>query len=84
MLNVRPVCVPEVVRSRVASPERHRSASSARRQRVLTIAGWIAAVVSAAFGVFQLTLGGGLWWLGVVNIICGAAFLTIPDRKSVV
>ncbi|MCV7366886.1 adenylate/guanylate cyclase domain-containing protein [Mycolicibacterium duvalii] len=79
---MRPVCVPEVVRSRVASPERHRSASSARRQRVLTIAGWIAAVVSAAFGVFQLTLGGGLWWLGVVNIICGAAFLTIPRLCS--
>ncbi|MGE2834592.1 adenylate/guanylate cyclase domain-containing protein [Mycobacterium sp. SMC-4] len=79
MLNVRPVCVPEVaVRSRAVSPERHRSERIARRLRVLTIAGWIAAAVSALFGVFQLTLGGALWWVGAVNIVCAAMFLAIP------
>ncbi|PRC45735.1 adenylate/guanylate cyclase domain-containing protein, partial [Mycobacterium sp. ITM-2017-0098] len=42
------------------------------------IASWIAAAVSAAFGVFQLTLGGSLWWLGAVNLMCGLVFLVIP------
>ena len=79
MLNVRPVCVPEVAaQSRVLSPERHRSDSAASRLRVMTIAGWIAAVVSALFGVFQLSLGGALWWLGVANMFCAAVFLAIP------
>ncbi len=42
------------------------------------IASWIAAAVSAAFGIFQLTLGGELWWLGAVNLMCGLVFLSIP------
>ncbi|UXA20774.1 adenylate/guanylate cyclase domain-containing protein [Mycobacterium sp. SMC-4] len=76
---MRPVCVPEVAaQSRVLSPERHRSDSAASRLRVMTIAGWIAAVVSALFGVFQLSLGGALWWLGVANMFCAAVFLAIP------
>ncbi|MEZ0339592.1 adenylate/guanylate cyclase domain-containing protein [Mycobacterium sp. pV006] len=76
---MRPVCVPELaVRGRVASPERHRSDRAADRLRVLTIAGWIAAAVSALFGVFQLTLGGAMAGLGVVNIACAAMFLAIP------
>lgn len=45
---------------------------------MLIIASWIAAVVSVAFGVFQLTLGGSLWWLGAINLACGAVFLGIP------
>ncbi len=42
------------------------------------IASWIASAASTAFGVFQLALGGSMWWLGVVNIVCGVVFLTIP------
>ncbi|BBX70392.1 adenylate/guanylate cyclase domain-containing protein [Mycolicibacterium psychrotolerans] len=79
MLNVRPVCVPEVaLQGRATSLNRHRAEAVSRRIRVLTIAGWIAAAVSAAFGVFQLMIGGSLWWLGVINILCGLAFLSIP------
>lgn len=79
MLNVRTVCVPEVTLGhRAWSPSRHRDDRVGRRLRVLTIASWIAAAVSLAFGVFQLTLGGALWWLGAVNIVCGAVFLVIP------
>lgn len=73
------MCVPEMaVRPRGVSPERHRFDRGARRLRVLTIAGWIAAAASGFFGVFQLTLGGELWWLGVINMVCAAAFLAIP------
>lgn len=79
MLNVRPVCVPEVTLGRQAwSPTRHRDERVSRRLRVLMISSWISAVVSAAFGVLQLTLGGSLWWLGVVNVLCCAVFLGIP------
>ena len=79
MLNVRPVCVPEVTLGRAAwSPGRHRDERVGRRLRVLMIASWIASVVSAAFGVFQLTLGGSLWWLGAINMMCGVVFLAIP------
>ncbi|WP_156448582.1 adenylate/guanylate cyclase domain-containing protein [Mycobacterium sp. NAZ190054] len=76
---MRPVCVPEVTLGRHSwSPSRHRDERVARRLRVLMIASWIAAAVSVGFGIFQLTLGGSLWWLGAVNICCGAVFLAIP------
>ncbi|ORV87358.1 adenylate/guanylate cyclase domain-containing protein [Mycolicibacterium iranicum] len=79
MLNVRPACVPEVTADgQTWSPDRHRDDRVGRRLRVLMIASWIAAAVSAAFGAFQLTLGGQLWWLGAVNIMCGLVFLWIP------
>ena len=79
MLNVRPVCVPEVaLQGRVSSLNRHRAEAVSRRIRVLTIAGWIAAAVSVSFGAFQLLVGGSLWWLGVINVLCGLAFLSIP------
>jgi adenylate cyclase len=79
VLNVRPVCVPEVaLQGRATSLNRHRAEAVSRRIRVLTIAGWIAAAVSVTFGTFQLTIGGSLWWLGVINILCGLAFLSIP------
>lgn len=79
MLNVRPVCVPEVTLGRhVWSPSRHRDERVGRRLRVLIIASWIASAVSLAFGVFQLTLGGSLWWLGAINLACSALFLAIP------
>ncbi|MDZ4265783.1 MAG: adenylate/guanylate cyclase domain-containing protein [Mycobacterium sp.] len=76
---MRPVCVPDVaLDGRVWSPDRHRRDRVDRRLRVLKIASWIAAVVSAAFGVFQLAMGGALWWLGAVNVVCGLVFILIP------
>ncbi|HEY9265608.1 MAG TPA: adenylate/guanylate cyclase domain-containing protein, partial [Mycobacterium sp.] len=72
MVKVRPVCVPDVaLDGRAWSPDRHRGDRVHRRLRVLRIASGIAAVVSAAFGVFQLVIGGALWWLGAVNVVCG-------------
>ncbi|MDZ4266797.1 MAG: adenylate/guanylate cyclase domain-containing protein, partial [Mycobacterium sp.] len=79
MVKVRPVCVPDVaLDGRAWSPSHHRDDRVGRRLKVLTIAGWIAAAVSIAFGLFQLVLGGALWWLGAVNVACGLVFLTIP------
>lgn len=79
MVKVRPVCVPDVaLDGRMWSPSRHRDDRVGRRLKVLTIAGWIAAAVSIGFGAFQLVMGGALWWLGAVNLVCGLIFLAIP------
>lgn len=79
MVKVRPVCVPDVaLGKRARSPSHHRDDRVGRRLRVLKIAGWIAAAVSIGFGVFQLAMGGALWWLGAVNLFCGLVFLAIP------
>ena len=79
VVKVRPVCVPDVaLESRAWSPSMHRSDRVGRRLRVLMIASWIAAAVSAAFGIFQLVMGGQLWWLGAANVMCAVVFLTIP------
>lgn len=52
--------------------------STVRRFRVLKIAAWIAAAVSAGFGAWQ-TLGGfGVWQLGLVNLVTGLVFVAIP------
>ncbi|WP_163896039.1 adenylate/guanylate cyclase domain-containing protein [Mycolicibacterium hippocampi] len=76
---MRPVCVPDVALGNSAwSPSHHRDDRIGRRLRVLKIAGWIAAAVSIGFGVFQLAMGGALWWLGAVNLFCGLVFLAIP------
>ncbi|MCH9666561.1 MAG: adenylate/guanylate cyclase domain-containing protein [Actinomycetia bacterium] len=48
---------------------------------VLAIASWIAAAVAASFGILQLVLGGALWWLGIVNLLCSLAFLVIPRLR---
>ena len=31
-----------------------------------------------AFGIFQLTLGGRLWWIGLLNLAFGAVFVAVP------
>ena len=38
----------------------------------------IGAFISVSFGIFQLTLGGRVWWLGMLNIVFAAIFLAIP------
>jgi adenylate cyclase len=75
----RSVCVPAVaLENRVSARTQHYADSVARRLRVLTIATWIAALVSGGFGIFQLTLGGQLWRLGLINLASAAIFILIP------
>ena len=56
----------------------HYADSAARRFRVLKITTWIAATVSAGFGLWQLLGGYGTWHIGLINVITGLAFLAIP------
>ncbi|MET0994375.1 MAG: adenylate/guanylate cyclase domain-containing protein, partial [Mycobacterium sp.] len=77
-LRERSVCVPEVALSnRVPARTQHYAESVASRMRVLKIAAWIGAFVSAAFGIWQLTWDGG-WHLGIVNLGTAVIFLLIP------
>ncbi|MGE2730840.1 adenylate/guanylate cyclase domain-containing protein [Mycolicibacterium vaccae] len=77
-VNLRPVCLPEVADGQRWSPDRHRAERVHRRQRVLIIASWIAAVASVLFGAFTVALGGPMSWIGAINLACAAVFLAIP------
>lgn len=75
----RSVCMPEVaLASAVPARTQFWAESFASRFRVLKVATWIAAVISVAFGVFQLVLGGPVWWVGLLNIAFGATFMAVP------
>ncbi|MFN3008053.1 adenylate/guanylate cyclase domain-containing protein [Mycolicibacterium wolinskyi] len=64
--------------NRVPARTRHYAESVASRLRVLTIATWIAAAVSAAFGVFQLAIGGQIWQFGLLNLAFATLFVLVP------
>ena len=75
----RSVCMPELaLKSPVPARTQHYADSVASRFRVLKIAAWIGALISVAFGIFQLTLGGSLWWIGLLNLAFGAVFVAVP------
>jgi adenylate cyclase len=75
----RAICVPNVaLQSRMPARTRHYAEAVIRRLRVLTIATWIAATVSAVFGGLQVALGGPGWWIGVLNLAFAAVFVANP------
>jgi len=75
----RSVCMPELaIGNAVPARTRHYAESVASRFRVLKVAAWIGAVISVAFGIFQLTVGGPLWWIGLLNLVFGAVFVAVP------
>ncbi|WP_234835024.1 adenylate/guanylate cyclase domain-containing protein [Mycolicibacterium stellerae] len=75
----RSVCMPELAMANaVPARTQHYAESVASRFRVLKIAAWIGAVISVAFGIFQLTLGGNLWWIGLLNLAFAGVFVAVP------
>ena len=56
----------------------HYAESVASRFRILKIAASISAAISALFGVFQLVLGGLVWWVGLLNLVFAAIFVAVP------
>lgn len=75
----RSVCMPELaLDNRVPARTRHYAESVASRQRVLTMATWIAAAVSAVFGVFQIAVGGQIWQFGLLNLAFASLFVMVP------
>ena len=75
----RSVCMPELaLKTPVPARTQHYAATVGSRLRILKIAAVIGAFISVSFGIFQLTLGGRVWWLGMLNLVFAAIFLAIP------
>ena len=75
----RSVCMPELaLKSVVPARTQHYADSVSSRFRVLKIAAYIAATISTLFGVFQLLLGGPVWWVGLLNLFFAAVFVAVP------
>ncbi|HKV21631.1 MAG TPA: adenylate/guanylate cyclase domain-containing protein, partial [Mycobacterium sp.] len=75
----RSVCMPELARNSVVPARtQHYAESVSSRFRVLKIAAWIAAAISAIFGVFQLIVGGPVWWVGLLNLFFAGLFVAVP------
>ena len=78
-LRARSVCMPELaLKKPVTARTQHYAESVGSRFRILKIATVIGAFISVAFAIFQLSLGGRLWWLGLLNMLFGMVFLAIP------
>ncbi len=63
---------------RAPARNQHWAESVTRRQRVLNIATWIAAVVTLFFGIMQIVTGPKILALGLVNVGTAIAFMLIP------
>ena len=75
----RSVCMPELaLKGAMPARTQHYAESVASRFRILKIAASISAAISALFGVFQLVLGGSVWWVGLLNLFFAAIFVAVP------
>jgi adenylate cyclase len=61
-----------------AARNRHYDGASAQRQRLLSVATAIGAIVTAGFGVMQLVFSNGFGYIGFVNLGTAALFAVIP------
>ena len=68
----------EKMQRRAPARNQHWAESVSRRQRVLNIATWIAAVVTLFFGILQIVTGPRILVLGLVNVGTAIAFMLIP------
>lgn len=56
----------------------HYADSAARQYRVLTIAAWLAVIVSANFVVLQVVTGAWIWQMILLNVVSAAIFAGVP------
>jgi class 3 adenylate cyclase len=73
----RPDCV-AAVRAQTTDRNRHYAESVARRQRVVTIAAWLAVTVSASFVLIQIVAGTWSWQVSSTNVIAAIIFAFVP------
>lgn len=50
----------------------------AQRPRILKVTAWIGAVISGGFAILQVFANSAAWWIGIINLIAAAAFVSIP------
>lgn len=68
----------ERLQRRPPARNQHWADSVTRPQRVLNVAAWIAAFVTAALGILQTVTGSGVLHIGLINLATAAVFLAIP------
>jgi adenylate cyclase len=74
-----PIRRPDCVRlQRRAARNQHYVQSTSSRLRVLHLATTISAVVSLGIGMLELLTEPGVRWIGVLNLVTGATFASIP------
>jgi adenylate cyclase len=73
----RPDCV-AAVREHSRDRNQHYAETVARRQRVLTIAAWLAVTVSASFELMQIVTNTWSWQISSINLAGAAVFAFVP------
>ena len=68
----------ERLQRRPPARNQHWADSVTRPQRILNVATWIAAFVTAALGILQTITGHGVLHIGLINLAVAAVFLAIP------
>lgn len=68
----------ERLQRRPPARNQHWADAVSRPQRVLTVAVWISALVTASLGILQTITGHGVLFIGLINLATGALMLTIP------
>jgi adenylate cyclase len=66
------------VRAQTRARTQHYAESVSRRQRILSIAAWMAVMVSVSFVAMQLVTGAWLWQVISVNIVAALTFALVP------
>ncbi len=73
----RPDCV-AAVREQSRDRSQHYAETAARRQRVLTIASWLAVAVSASFVLMQIVTDTWSWQVSSINLAGAVIFAFVP------
>ena len=63
---------------RAPARNQHWAEAVTRPQRILNIAAWIAAFVTATLGILQTVTGDKVFYIGVINLCTAALFLMLP------
>lgn len=65
-------------RAQARDRNQHYADSAARRARILTIAAWLAVMVSVSFVVVQIVSGTWLWQVSTINVVGAMVFAMVP------
>ena len=75
----RSVCVPTTtVRNSLCEGSRKSVLETTRSQRILTATSRLGAAINIFFVLQTITIGYGLQWIGLINVLCAAALLLTP------
>ena len=68
----------ERLQRRPSARNQHWADAVTRPQQVLTIATWLAAIITAVLGILQTATGHGVFYIGFINLATAMVFLAIP------